>query len=118
APVMVDTPISIYYIFYGNFTDLEVSRIENYAKHVSDPSTKPNRWSVATTFYDDAGRRVNKVLKHGGSIRDWYSRGTNITTTFDYDDPSVSDLSKIIISHIGEGEGKFPYDPLGIYTLV
>ncbi|KAJ3304746.1 hypothetical protein HDU76_005138 [Blyttiomyces sp. JEL0837] len=126
APVMVDTPISVYYIFYGNFTDLEISRIENYAKHVSDPSTKPNRWSIATQYYNDAGQRVNKVLKHGGSVRDWYSQGMNISTTigFQYDhinnitDPSVSDMSKIIVSHIGDKEGQFPYDPQGIYALV
>ncbi|KAJ3285255.1 hypothetical protein HDU76_008164, partial [Blyttiomyces sp. JEL0837] len=120
APVMVGSPISIYYIFYGNFTDLEISRIENYAKHISGPSTKPNRWSVATQFYDDTGVHVNKVLKHGGSVRDWYSKGsTNISTTIFADDPTTSDLSRIIVSHIGDGvEGKFPYDPQGIYVVV
>ncbi|KAJ3315718.1 hypothetical protein HDU76_002147, partial [Blyttiomyces sp. JEL0837] len=98
GPVMVDVPISIYYIFY------EISRIENYAKHVSDPDTKPNRWSIATTYYDEAGHYVNKVLKHGGSVRDC--------------DPAEADMNKVIVSHIGDKEGQFPYDPQGIYALV
>ncbi|KAJ3287613.1 hypothetical protein HDU76_007795 [Blyttiomyces sp. JEL0837] len=51
--MVVGSPISIYYIFYGNFTDLEVSRIENYATHISDPSTKPDRTNITTTFEVD-----------------------------------------------------------------
>ncbi|KAJ3310998.1 hypothetical protein HDU76_003237 [Blyttiomyces sp. JEL0837] len=116
APVMTGKPISIYYIFYGNFTDLEIARIENYAKHVSDPETKPNLWSLATTYYDDNGNYVNKVLKHGGSVRDFYSFGKNISTTGSADDPSKTDMNNIITSHIGKGKA-FAYDPQGIYCL-
>ncbi|KAJ3327179.1 hypothetical protein HDU76_012271, partial [Blyttiomyces sp. JEL0837] len=124
SPVMTKTPITIYYIFYGNFTDLEMSRITNYAKYISAPSTKPNWWSIATKYYDGQGNFVNKEVKFGGSVHDKeYVYGYNLSTTYtSLFDPSAvpiekSDVGKIILGHVGNGK-TFPYDPQAIYSLV
>ncbi|KAJ3332118.1 hypothetical protein HDU76_001211 [Blyttiomyces sp. JEL0837] len=118
AAVMTGDSITIYYIFYGNFSDLEIDRITNYAKHISDKDTKPDRWSVAKRYYDSNGNYVTKPMKYGGYVHDTsYSYGFNISTTQGSDDIVGSDVAKIITSYIGNGK-KFPYDPMAIYTLV
>ncbi|KAJ3327494.1 hypothetical protein HDU76_011710, partial [Blyttiomyces sp. JEL0837] len=124
APLVTKDPVTIYYIFYGNFTDLEISRIINYPKHISDPSTVPKRWSVATKYYDVQGNFVNKEVKFGGSVHDKdYSYGYNLSTThssyFNLNGIPIeqSDLGKIILEHVGNGK-TFPYDSHAIYSVV
>ncbi|KAJ3327384.1 hypothetical protein HDU76_011897 [Blyttiomyces sp. JEL0837] len=128
APVMVGGPISIYYIFYGNFTALEKSRIENYAQSVSSATTYPKTWTIATSYFDSFGHYVSNTLLHGGSVTDSsYTFGKNLSTTVDvnFNGNGVvpaglsdqTDLGKLILSHIGSGKS-FEYDPLGIYTVV
>ncbi|KAJ3331169.1 hypothetical protein HDU76_003866 [Blyttiomyces sp. JEL0837] len=116
--VMTGSPVTVYYIFYGNFSSLEIDRITNYAKHVSDPETKPAVWSLMTRFTDPAGNRINKKLQYGGFVQDTsYGRGYNISTTFGFVDPLTSDLHHIMMDHIGNGK-RFPFDPQGIYAVV
>ncbi|KAJ3332119.1 hypothetical protein HDU76_001212 [Blyttiomyces sp. JEL0837] len=118
AAVMTGDSITVYYIFYGNFSNLEIDRITNYAKHVSDSDTKPDRWSVAQRYYDSNGNYVTKPMKYGGYVHDIsYSFGFNLSTTMASDDHADSDVGRIITSYIGNGK-KFPYDPLAIYTFV
>ncbi|KAJ3307659.1 hypothetical protein HDU76_004463 [Blyttiomyces sp. JEL0837] len=116
---MTGGPITLYLIFYGNFTNLEIERIENYAKYISDPSTKPNWWSIAMQFFDSKGGKVGNILRHGGSVLDFYTFGNNISTTFSglAGDPTMTDVSDIILSNIGT-DNAFPYDPLGIYVVL
>ncbi|KAJ3299926.1 hypothetical protein HDU76_006190 [Blyttiomyces sp. JEL0837] len=120
--VLAGKPATVYIIFYGNFTDVEQFRIINYVSHVSNSSlTKPDRWSAMAQLTDANGVHVNKELKFGGSVVDMYSRGMNISTSHQTNipyDPTESDANLIITSHIGEGEGKLPYDPYGLYAVI
>ncbi|KAJ3277996.1 hypothetical protein HDU76_010084, partial [Blyttiomyces sp. JEL0837] len=105
ASVMTGKSITVYYVFYGeNFSDLEIDRITNYAKHISDADTKPDRWSVAKRYYDSNGNYVTKPLLYGGHV---------VETDYSFE----RDVAKILTLHIGNGK-TFPYDSHGIYTLV
>ncbi|KAJ3327501.1 hypothetical protein HDU76_011682, partial [Blyttiomyces sp. JEL0837] len=128
--LMTVKPIVIYYIFYGNFTPLEISRIENYAKHISDNTTVPDRWSVATSYVDTNGNRVNKKLVYGGTVIDSkYLFGKNLSTTMagfnNFTDngilplglADVTDMGQIITSYIGKGK-PFAYNSHAIYNLI
>ncbi|KAJ3333265.1 hypothetical protein HDU76_009923 [Blyttiomyces sp. JEL0837] len=122
--VLTGSPISVYYIFYGNFTDLEVSRITNYSKYISAPSTKPNWWSIATKYYDGQGNYVNKHIEFGGSVVDMsYSYGFNLSTTYTslFNTSGIpiekSGVARILVDNIGNGK-PFSYDPHGIYCVI
>jgi hypothetical protein len=95
---------------------------------LSDPTkTKPDRWSVSTTYFDSKGQYVNRKLIHGGSVLDnTYSFGKNLSTAFQFPNPDgvnptgtadQSDVCKILKSYIGQGK-PFPYNPNGVYFLL
>ncbi|KAJ3331182.1 hypothetical protein HDU76_003843 [Blyttiomyces sp. JEL0837] len=124
APVLTRDPVTIYYIFYGNFSNLEMWRITNYSKHITDPSTKPNWWSIATKYYDGQGNFVDKHVKFGGSVHDTdYSYGYNLSTTQAAYKKKINvpieetDVAKIILGHVGNGK-MFPYSSMAIYSLI
>jgi hypothetical protein len=61
-------------------------------------------------------------LLYGGSVRDSAcSLGKNISTTLDayeyYADPTYTNMSMIILSHVGSGK-TFPYEENAIYAFV
>ncbi|KAJ3026928.1 UNVERIFIED_CONTAM: hypothetical protein HDU68_004817 [Siphonaria sp. JEL0065] len=55
--------------FTATLSQLEQDRINNYAKHVSDATTVPTRWSIAPTYVDLKGEAVSETLNFGGSVQ-------------------------------------------------
>ncbi|KAJ3331958.1 hypothetical protein HDU76_001686 [Blyttiomyces sp. JEL0837] len=111
-------PITVYLIYYGNFSDLEISRIDNYVSHLSDKETVPAVWTMASQFFDEVNGNVAPVLLYGGYVRDFsYSHGMNLTTMNSAKNYTASDEAGILVSNIGEGK-PFPYDPLGFYFIL
>ncbi|KAJ3289313.1 hypothetical protein HDU79_004137 [Rhizoclosmatium sp. JEL0117] len=121
--VLTGLPVKIYNIFYGNFSQLEQDRINNYAQHVSDTAkssvTFPARWTVATQYYDTKGVYVNPVLTFGGSVYVSAPTAKYINgTTASVGNPSSSGMAKIIESFVGQGKAFGRFDSQAIYCLL
>ncbi|KAJ3018228.1 UNVERIFIED_CONTAM: hypothetical protein HDU68_011266 [Siphonaria sp. JEL0065] len=119
--VLTGNVFKIYNIFYGDFSKLEQDRINNYAKHVSDESTVPNRWSIAKSYYDAKGRHIDKI-KLERSVNVSFPAIDYIDSTTYYFEPLAAAkdtvMAKILESFIGKGKPLGPFDSNGIYCLI
>ena len=107
GPVMVN-PITIYPIWYGNFSSGTASSTKDILTHFMSNIGGSPYYNITTTYTNGSGAKVkNQVTLSTKSVVDNYSLGTNLT------DANIATLVNNAING-----GTFPRDPDGFYLVL
>ncbi|CAI5988664.1 unnamed protein product [Closterium sp. NIES-64] len=85
---LMTRPITVYVIFYGSWRKSQMRIVKNFIHSLSNTTTTPSEenlarvadWWRINTWYTQKGRkRVTSQVRLGGSVRDRYSLGKDVS---------------------------------------
>ena len=102
--VVGGTPVTAYYIWYGNWSgNSAVTILTDFIQNIA-PSPYYN---INTTYYNGSNAHVVNSVTYGGSTTDNYSRGTALS------DSGVQGVVSDAIT-----SGRLPNNPAGVYFVL
>jgi hypothetical protein len=102
--VLGSTPVSAYYIWYGNWSgNSAVTILTDFAQNIGGSSY----YNINTTYYNGSNAHVVNSVTYGGSTTDNYSRGTSLS------DSAIQGVVSDAIS-----QGRLPKNTAGVYFVL
>jgi hypothetical protein len=102
--VIGTTPVSAYYIWYGNWSgNSAVTILTDLAQNIGGSPY----YNINSTYYDGSNAHIVNSITYGGSTTDNYSRGTSLT------DAAVQGVVSDAIT-----SGRLPKNTAGVYFVL
>jgi hypothetical protein len=102
--VVGTTPVSAYYIWYGNWSgNSAVTILTDLAQNIGGSPY----YNINSTYYDGSNAHIVNSITYGGSTTDNYSRGTSLT------DAAIQGVVSDAIT-----SGRLPKNTAGVYFVL